>query len=129
MSHTKLPWLARKGDTLNPERTWGIVRVLSPDEHGCDPADGERTEVIAEVYDTPGDDGQADAEFVVRACNIHDDLVLALKECLAKLEIAETREETGTIRRRFPCSKDEFWQQTIPRMAREAIAKATGETP
>ncbi len=68
-SHTKDTWLARKGDTLNPKRTWGVVRVLSPEEHGCDPEEGERTEVIAEVYDTATDAGESDAKRIAAAVN------------------------------------------------------------
>lgn len=67
--HTRTPWLARKGDTFNRARTWGIVRLLSPEEHGCDPAEGERTEVIAEVYDTATDGGEADARRIAAAVN------------------------------------------------------------
>ncbi len=71
-SHTKDTWLARKGDTLNPKRTWGVVRVLSPEEHGCDPEEGERTEVIAEVYDTATDAGESDAKRIAAAVNACD---------------------------------------------------------
>lgn len=51
--HTPGPWLAREGDVCNPERPWGVVKLLSPEE--CEAVDGdqslygERTVVIAEV--------------------------------------------------------------------------------
>jgi hypothetical protein len=68
-NYTKGPWLARKGDTFNPRRTWGVVRILSPEEHGCDPEEGERTEVIAEICDTETDTGEADAKRIAAAVN------------------------------------------------------------
>lgn len=53
--------LAREGDTMNTARTWGLCVELSAEEHGCDPADGMRTSVVAEVFDRPDDKGEADA--------------------------------------------------------------------
>lgn len=72
-------WFARKGDTFNPARTYGIVRVLSPDEHGCDPEDRERTEVIAEVFDTAHDEGRADAHFIALMKNALPALIAAAR--------------------------------------------------
>ena len=81
-------WLSREGDTLNPERIYGVVKVLSPDQHGCDPSDGERTEVIVEVYPTAHDEGKADAEFIALAHNLMPQL----------LEAVELLKEVGDVR-------------------------------
>ena len=72
-------WLSREGDTLNPERIYGVVKVLSPDQHGCDPSDGERTEVIVEVYPTAHDEGKVDAEFIALAHNMMPQLLEAVE--------------------------------------------------
>jgi len=87
--HTKAPWLARKGDTMNPARTWGIVRILSPEEHGCDPADGERTEVIAEVFDTATDGGEADAKRIAAAVNACEGVSIEKLEQLGQGSVAQ----------------------------------------
>lgn len=87
--HTKTPWLAREGDTMNPARTWGIVRILSPEEHGCDPADGERTEVIAEVFDTATDGGEADAKRIAAAVNACEGVSIEKLEQLGQGSVAQ----------------------------------------
>lgn len=81
--HSELPWVAIEGDTLNPERPWGVSCYLS--REACEEIDGEdatwpsRTEVIAEVCDGEPGIAEADARFIVRACNSHDELLAACK--------------------------------------------------
>lgn len=74
-THTPGPWFAKKGDTLNPDRTWGVVVPLTREE--CEEIDGDaqgfdangdgRTVVVAEVCDTSHDDGEADARLLAQA--------------------------------------------------------------
>ena len=60
---TEGKWMAVEGDTLNPDRPWGIVRFMSKEE--CREIDGDdyeypsRTEVIAEVCAGPTAEGDA----------------------------------------------------------------------
>ena len=61
--------LAIRGDTMNPARTFGLCVELTPEQHGCDPAEGMRTSVVAEVYDTATDEGEADARRFAAAWN------------------------------------------------------------
>ena len=69
IKHTPGPWDFRKGDTLNPDRPFGIVRLLSRDEclqiDGDDSGFGDRSEVIAEVTD--GTEAVADARLIAAA--------------------------------------------------------------
>lgn len=81
--HTELPWVAIEGDTFNPGRPWGVSRYLSKED--CEEIDGDdatwpsRTEVIAEIMPGPPGLAEADAKFIARACNAHDDLLAACK--------------------------------------------------
>ncbi len=80
MAHTPGPWEARKGDVFNPDRTWGVVRVLSLQE--CQQVDGDeavagsRTEVVAEVCAADNGTDEADA----RLCAAAPELLAALKK-------------------------------------------------
>lgn len=61
--HTPGPWIAVKGDVLNPDRTYGVVKYLTLEQ--CEEIDGDeaaypsRTEVIAEVCCGPTDEADA----------------------------------------------------------------------
>lgn len=46
---------------------------------------------IARVWDFPSRTGAADAEFIVRACNSHADLLLALKHARQNLALCHAR--------------------------------------
>lgn len=87
--HTELPWVAIEGDTLNPERPWGVSCYLS--REACEEIDGDdatwpsRTEVIAEVCDGEPGVAEADAKFIVRACNAYDELLAALRQARADI--------------------------------------------
>lgn len=99
--HSELPWVAIEGDTLNPERPWGVSRYLS--REACEEIDGEdatwpsRTEVIAEVCDGEPGIAEADAKFIVRACNAYEDLLAACKVA-ADILRAEAENNTGLVR-------------------------------
>jgi hypothetical protein len=84
--HSDGEWLAREGDTLNPERPWGIVVLLSREEciaiDGDDSTYGQRTSVIAEVCEADGEIHKADAILMAAS----KDLLLALQDCLPDLE-------------------------------------------
>ena len=91
--HTPTPREAREGDTLNPERPWGIVKPLTDAESreidGVDFVPGARTVVIAEVLAGNPGIAEADAKFIETACNSHDALVncaKALERLLGEVE-------------------------------------------
>ena len=131
--HTPGPWDFRKGDTLNPDRTFGIVRLLSRDEclqiDGDDSGFGGRTEVIAEVTD--GTTAEADARLIAAA----PELLEALRKADALLKNAST--SMGRERTTLPAGNslldllagymhpDEINGACDAVIA--AIAKATGE--
>ena len=110
--HTKLPWIA--GDeTRGPKRRF-VAAVY-----------GNKTTHVADVFlETPDGEleimaGRANAAFVVRACNAHDELMAA---CKALVEWVEAwNPDDGT-------SKANKATADIS-AARAAIAKATGEEP
>ena len=109
--HTPGPWFARKGDTFNPDRTWGVVVPL--DRETCAAVDGDltgfdanangRTVVLAEVFDTESDQGEADARLIAAAPDM-----LAALESIANSGLAKDSADA-----RFLCG-----------IARAAIAKA-----
>jgi len=71
--HTIEPWEAREGDVFNPQRTWGIVKLLT--KEACEEIDGDdsgfgsRTEVIAEICSAQDGVDEADAERIVACVN------------------------------------------------------------
>jgi hypothetical protein len=97
MKHTPAPWEAR-GEKGNYE--WNVV---APDDD-----DLSEPWHIAECHDgAKGCSAEANARFIVRAVNAHDDLVAALR-CLLN----------ATMYRDHPAESQ---------MAIDAIAKATGD--
>jgi hypothetical protein len=95
MTHTATPWAVED----NGNEYW-------PDINAKD-ADGDSV-TIATV-------GRANAEFIVRACNAHDDLVKALQELVASADMIVCRETQATLE---DCDK------TLIADARAALAKA-----
>jgi len=89
--HTPIPWEARKGDTFHEDRPWGVVKALTLEQcreiDGDEAEVGSRTTVIAELCG-PADIAEADAKFIVLACNCHEDL---LEACEAMLEAQSAR--------------------------------------
>jgi len=81
--HTTGPWEARKGDVLNPDRTWGVVRLLS--REAC------ITEVIAEVTCGPTD--ECDARLMAAA----PDLLYALQQAAGRLEMVASDMRGGLL--------------------------------
>ena len=88
--HTPTPWTVAKHER-------GLVRAQG------------RTIVV--VRETGNQDIDANAEFIVRACNAHEDLLAALKEIERSLANHPT-----------------FAWHNIVEIARAAIAKAEGES-
>ena len=84
-AHTPTPW---KADSLQPI-VWSPVG-----EYEC-------REIIAETRDTniPNGTATANAAFIVRACNAHDDLVAALRKAEFTLQTLTSR----TARERDAC--------------------------
>lgn len=82
--HTSLPWGCYRSE--NPGVGWliqGKNTKAEPLDHVYDPASGKREPVyqhivIGEMDDLP--EAQANAEFIVRACNSHDGLLAALQD-------------------------------------------------
>lgn len=74
MTHTATPWEVY-GEVANDDIP--TISILSVEDHYYD-----GNPVINDGFDlahTYGPIAQANAEFIVRACNAHDDLVKALK--------------------------------------------------
>ena len=121
IEHTPGPWDFRKGDTLNPDRTFGIVRLLSRDEclqiDGDDSGFGGRSEVIAEVTD--GTAAEADARLIAAA----PELLEALRKADALLKNASDTGLLDTLAGYM--HPDEINGACDAVIA--AIAKATGE--
>lgn len=88
-AHTSLPWSCYRSE--NPGVGWliqGKNTIAEPLDHVHDPASGQRDPVyqhlvIGEMDDLP--EAQANAEFIVRACNAHDELLEALEEVTESL--------------------------------------------
>jgi hypothetical protein len=107
-THTPGPWKAG-------EAAWFRGRAHDDTESGKRPitstAPGARG-VIANVY------GRANAEFIVRACNAHDELLAALKELRAAITVGSTDDGKEEI------SRDVHFEVALK--ADAAIAKAEG---
>jgi hypothetical protein len=117
------PWNAIKGDTLNPDRQWGVSRYLS--REACEEIDGadaewpSRTEVLAEVTDGPT--SEADAQLIAAAP--------AMYAALATISLCYDGDPYGC------CGNDSSGRATLKGSfikaledAQAAIAKATGQT-
>lgn len=111
MEHTKGPLEARKGDVLNADRTWGVVKLLSREAcieiDGDDSGYGSRTEVVAEIFYAPNGQDEADARLFASA----PDLLAAAK--------AAYRELGGD-------DADRFGHADVATALRAAIAAAEG---
>lgn len=122
-THTPGPWHARKGDVLNPARSWGVVRLLSKDE--CEAVDGDlscfgdRSEVIAEVYATHDSQDAADARLLAAA----PDLLEALKALWGYVEDLQ-KSNPGYLGKL--CLQDYAQLNTALMLAPKAIKKAEG---
>jgi hypothetical protein len=92
--HTPLPW--RFGDNVGKRPTWEYV-------------EGQDGQAICLIGQTS--DGEANAAFIVRACNAHEDLVAALSELV---ELLEDNQPDWYLKKHF-------------NHARAALAKAEGK--
>jgi len=85
MKHTEGEWFAAKGDVLNDNRSWGIVKYLSEEAHkeidGDDAEYPSRTEVIAEVCAARNNIDEGDAHLMAAAPDMLHALTL-LMECV-----------------------------------------------
>lgn len=66
-SHTPTPWNHRPKDLQSP------VRYITVEDNGFD-------RIIAHVLPTEKEDSFANAAFIVKACNAHEELIRLLKE-------------------------------------------------
>jgi hypothetical protein len=82
-------------------------------------ADGGGGDMIADLA-FRGADAEADADFIVRACNAHDDLVAALSECEAMMRGAR-----AMLLKLEPNIKLEV-HDAVAAQAVAALAKANG---
>ena len=88
---------------------------------------GKRHQYIADVCrDVGAESARANAEFIFRACNSHDELLGALRSCF---EMLTSPKFSGWIDAN--CADDELWAMTAAMIqrrdeARAAIAKAEG---
>ena len=98
MKHTPLPWLADNGDS----EVWGIF-----DDNGAELAYLIKLPSIEPSKEF--DESKANAEFIVRACNCHYDLLDSLK-------FAKSVIQSG-----------ECWTETCEKMIDKIIAKAEGK--
>lgn len=92
------PLEARKGDVLNPDRTWGIVELLSREAcieiDGDDSEYGNRTTVVAEVCAADNSTDERDARLLAAAWNSYQ------RHCADPLAAAESDllgEALGTL--------------------------------
>jgi hypothetical protein len=104
-THTPGPWKAG-------EAAWFRGRANDDTESGKRPITSGAHGVIANVY------GSANAEFIVRACNAHDELLAALKELRAAITVGSTDDGKEEI------SRDVHFEVALK--ADAAIAKAEG---
>jgi len=103
--HTPGPWFARKGDTFNPERTWGVVVPL--DREACAAVDGDltgfdanangRTVVLAEVFDAEADQGEADARLIAAAPDLLAALVALAATARTFRNVPKAEQEWGPL--------------------------------
>jgi len=113
--HTPLPWVS--------ERTWTMTGTNKSGEPVYEDrfsivSHGEVSSTIAMTEGGYADDVEsANADMIVRAVNCHADLLEALQNLIADLQDAgdDRNPETGE-------------EYVACKAAREAIAKATGET-
>lgn len=119
--HTPLPWKAEVKRALGiyaAERERPIAQMMNIHEHGH--REGGDTDIE-----------RADAEFIVRACNAHDDLLAACKEF--HIELCPDCEGSGCDPRNDAdaCRNCGGFGEIIsggdPVALRAAIAKAKGE--
>lgn len=114
MTHTATPWHYGATPCANNEEALAIVTeevsATKTESSGYFYVvyvdDGRRTALVGH-----GPDGAANAEFITRACNAHDDLVYALRE-IANMGMDSTDKEIAEEARRI---------------ARAALSKATHE--
>jgi hypothetical protein len=77
--HTPTPWKASGNSIINSEDTICIANIE------CDGG-----------YEAQGEQRDANAKFILKACNSHEKLVAALNTCVGLLEIsADDAEECG----------------------------------
>lgn len=100
--HTPLPWTTRKSGTS------GDVGIAAP---GCEGVIAECFEEFAAKFYMLPEEAAANAEFIVLACNSHEDLLRAAREALQTLD-------------RLPA--DTLTVPGVSRHLRSAIAKAEG---
>ena len=103
--HTDVPWEAR-----TPSDTPTHVVKIYQD------AEGRRCTAFVAVCSATTLDNAANAEFIVRACNSHDDLLAALKEAIATIKVFHGKPAW------------DIYERCAPEMQRfkAAIAKAEG---
>ena len=110
MSHSPIPWFCFANDGSR-DRNFTITDSETATESGI----GKGTNVIATVVPvSSGKHHQANAEFIVRACNCHDELLAAL-QTLVSLTHRICENSYGQ-------SVDDAYER-----ARAIIAKATGK--
>lgn len=100
--HTPLPWKQHTGNG----KTYANVR-------------GADDRWVADCGSRSDDIAQANAAFIVRACNCHDDLLAALQNALASLHILPMPQLDSSV-----ATNADIIQVTIKGI-RAAIAKAT----
>lgn len=102
MSHTPGPWHSPGLSEIHDEQHRVIAECGTDDE-------------------IPGDECQANADFIVRAVNLHAELLAALEALLHEYALAHDDED----KRGDPYLDFNSWEEVI--QARAAIARAKGE--
>lgn len=102
--HTPTPW----EDVIKEDKYGQELLIV----HGTD---DEYSEVICGAFSNP-----ANAAFIVKACNLHDELVEALKDLL------ELHEDATDNRKRKTFAEEgiEDYYARVEKQARSALAKA-----
>lgn len=115
-NHTPGPWHARKGDVLNPNRPWGVVKLLTAEE--CEAVDGNlfllgtRSTVVVEVCAADSEEiEEADARLIAAAPDM--------------LEALQQVRDSGAFE--CCCGQTPCCGSCISTMVARAIEKARGD--
>lgn len=92
MTHTPTPWQLAG---ITTERLQGNQRSIEADFIHIEAEGYTAGGGIGMVHNKPNGVGMANAQFVIQACNAHEELVAALEECIEHLGMIPDYEKTN----------------------------------